>query len=154
MYILYFLITSRCMKSICEPKRLSNYLRLKLFWTVPLRYLIEGYIELLIVFFISILTTKWIDVNFDIIISNVFSVFSIMVLLIYPAYVHFKYQSHYHLVDDPDFFDKYGDLYADYDLDRPTKGEVKLVLFSPVLFLLKRLVFVFICIFMQDVLWV
>ena len=114
MFVLAILISEKCVASIPFCGRIKSYIEKRLYWTIPIRYFYEGYLELSIVFLISLMKTSWTDNNFDLTFSNLISAVFMLVLLAYPIFVHCKYQRNYHRLDEEKFKGKYGDLFEGY----------------------------------------
>ena len=121
----------------------------QIFWTVPLRYLIEGYVELSICAVIGFITMQWDFVTTSIMVSNIVSITLTLILIVFPLILVCLYPCNYKRLDQDQFKKKYGEMYADLKLTQ-TGDNQRVVVSWPFVFITKRMVFVFACIFLRE----
>ena len=127
-------------------------LRKGLFWSVPLRFIFEAYLELVICVTIGLMNLTWASDNFSIQYCTVFTVCFALVVLFMPTFTLLFYYNKIDSVEEHEFKTKYGTLYDGLQLDLE-EDKRKSALFYPFLFIVRRLIFMITVIFMAHFTW-
>ena len=113
--LIYFLVsrlrTSWAREITEHPKFVANYNGL--FFGGSLRFLFEGYSELIISISIGLLTMRWGDeLGFSELYCNYFTIIMSVAVVSLPLYILIFYCCRINDLDDKDFAERYGTLYA------------------------------------------
>ena len=102
-----------CAQSIRQHTR---FIKLKngLFFGSTLRFLFEGYLEIVASVCIGIITIQWgTDLGWSILYCNCFTILIGIVLMLLPLYIICLYRAKINKLDDEEFKSRYGRLYDD-----------------------------------------
>ena len=97
--VLTYNLTFAVAHKIAKAQSLKQSLHKKIFWTVPLRYLIEGYVELSICAVIGFVTMQWDFITTNIIVSNMVSIILTLILIVFPLILVCLYPCNYKRLD-------------------------------------------------------
>ena len=146
---LIYLLSCILFNRIKRVQKMKNSLEESLFWTIPLRYLIEGYLELLICATIGFLSMQWDFITPSIMVSNILSITLALILIVFPIILICIYPCNYSKLENEKYKQKYGEMYADLRLKNEGKNN-RVIVSWPFVFITKRMVFVFSCIFLRE----
>ena len=88
-----------------------------LFWSVPLRFMFEAYLELSICVSIGLLNLQWDSKNFSIQYNAIFTIVFVILVIILPLFTLIFYYCKIDSVEDDGFKTKYGTLFDGLQLD-------------------------------------
>ena len=88
-----------------------------LFWSVPLRFMFEAYLELSICVSIGLLNLQWDNKNFSIQYNAIFTIVFVILVILMPLFTLVFYYYKIDSVEDEEFKTKYGTLYEGLEID-------------------------------------
>ena len=106
-----YLISTLLMHKMARLRNLKENLHQKLFWTVPLRYLVEGYFELSICAVIGFISMQWDFLTPSIIVSNVVAITLTVILIFFPLILICLYPCNYKKLESETYKGKFGEMY-------------------------------------------
>ena len=111
-----------------------------LFYGFLIRLIFESYIRLCLAVFVSLADISWEGDSQALLYDNVFTVFMTALVIGLPLLVGSFYVCHYKSMTDPEFKTQFGDVYEGLAYDESRERRL-IVIFYPVWFLLRRLIF-------------
>ena len=97
--------------------KLREKMKEGLFWSVPLRFMFEAYLELSICVSIGLLNLQWDNKNFSIQYNAIFTIVFVILVIILPLFTLIFYYCKIDSVEDDGFKTKYGTLFDGLQLD-------------------------------------
>lgn len=109
----------------------------------------EFYLEIGLAVSIGIQKINWRITTLSVYYSNVFTYAFIAILLTLPFFVFMFYSAYAGKMNQDKFYKRWGNLYDGLTLDKKFENRVKVLLY-PVLFIIRRQVFIALAIFLQK----
>ena len=97
--------------------KLHRNMKESLFWSVPLRFFFEAYLEMVICVAIGMLNLQWDNKNFSIQYNAIFTIVFVILVILMPLFTLVFYYYKIDSVEDEEFKTKYGTLYEGLELD-------------------------------------
>ena len=139
-----------CFKDRCQcAKNCHNKYTKVLFWGTPIRILFEGYLELCLSIFVSLVDMEWDKSDYAVLYNNVFSIILTTLLLALPLFIAIFYTYNIEMMDDDGFIESFGDIYDGLLLSKNPRKRLSAV-FYPFWFVTRRLIFALICIWAEK----
>ena len=149
--VLILLLLIRYAK-VYKLQNIYEKLKQNLFWSTALRFIFESYLELVICITVGMLNLEWSQDNFSMSYNTLWTLSFAFIALILPLFTSFFYYCRIDQVDDEQFTKKYGTLYEGLQLDMD-EDKRKSALIFPFLFLLRRLAFTAVVIWLDWFVW-
>ena len=123
-----------------------------MFFGVALRFVFEAYLEFGLCITIGILNLGWDQTNMSINYCSVFTVVFAIIYLLMPLYVGLFYYINIDKVENEHFRKRYGTLYDGLELEIE-ENKRKSALIFPLLFVVRRIVFLVSVIWLNHFFW-
>ena len=149
MQLVFWLLCSMCKDSSKFANKCYHKYTKVLFWGTPIRILFEGYLEMCLSVFISLIDMVWEPTDYSVLYNNVFSIVVSVALFGLPIFIGLFYSCNIHKMDDETFVDSFGDIYDGLVLDKSPEKRLSAV-FYPFWFVTRRLLFALICIWAET----
>ena len=142
--LMIFILIARLFKF--KMQRLSKYI----YWNALLRLYMESIFELTLLATLNVIKADWSSQNFSEQFSNYLSLLVIILAFVGPLGILMFYYRRIEEWNDEDFNNRFGEILVGLRTQQITRGKRWTLLIYPMLFFLRRLLFVAITFFMAD----
>ena len=152
MTLVTLLITLICLLTKNPKLEIANKnIKTKLFWPIALRFIFESYLEFTICVTLNVMNLQWSNVNPSVSYSSILSLTFIaaLILILSITLYFFCYVSK---LEDEAFSKKYGTLHDGLKFSKEENKRLSAIA-HPFLFIVRRLIFVFFIIRMENIVW-